>query len=125
VATGNTTSAPGGAHEIGPQTSVQLRNTSDDVICRRPRPAARRLLPVNSSAPATTTSSNPREKTRPPTSCVAAKPSVVSAPTITNSIEPRPMKAPASTPSISRGSVAMRAFATPTVAIRRATSLGA
>jgi hypothetical protein len=102
-----------------------LRSTCAEVILPSAQAIARRLLPVNSSAPATITSTSPSENTRPPPICAAAKPSVASALTITNNIIPRPMKAPASVPSIKSGSVAMRAFATPTVSMRRATSLGA
>ena len=122
----NTSSAsPAAPTKFAAHTSAQLRATSAVLIRPSAQAIASRLLPVNSSAPATTTSSRPSENTRPPTSWLAARPSVASARTITNSIEPRPMKAPASTPSISRGSVAMRALATPTVSTRRATSSGA
>lgn len=84
-----------------------------------------RLLPVNSSAPATTTSKSPSEKTKPPTTCALANPSVASDLTSTNNIAPKPMKAPASTPNNSKGQAAMRALAMPTCSTRRATSAGA
>ena len=116
---------PAAPAKLAAQTSTQLRSSCAELILPSAHAMASRLLPVNSSAPATITSSSPSEKTSPPPICAAAKPRVASALTITNNIVPRPMNAPASVPSIKSGSVAMRALATPTVSMRSATSLGA
>jgi len=80
---------------------------------------------VNSSAPATTTSSSPRQKATPPSTCAEAKPNVASDFTMVKKSAPRPMKAPASPPSNARGSKGKRALTTPTFSTRCATSRGA
>ena len=79
-----------------------------------------RLLPVNSSAPATTTSSSPSENTIPPTSRCAANPRLASLATRVNISAPSPMKAPAITPSSADVDHGKRVFCTPTVRTRSA-----
>jgi hypothetical protein len=107
------------------QTTTQLRKTWPVLTRPSAHASTSRLLPVKSSAPATTTISSPRENTAPPKNWDAAKPRPASARTITESIDPSPMKAPASTPSMTSGANASFAFAAPTAWIRCAISAGA
>ena len=84
-----------------------------------------RLLPVNSSAPATTTRIRPRLKERPPSRRAGPKPRSLPVITTRNRKAPSEMKAPASTESTNRVSASVRAFATPARATSCAISRGA
>jgi len=84
-----------------------------------------RLLPVKSSAPATTTRMRPSEKVTPAMSRVAPKGrSAVPAVAVVAKIAPRAMKAPARTASASVAGVESPAFVTPTSSAFLAMSCG-
>src|SRR5687768_5493918 len=74
---------PAAPTKLAAQTTVQFFSTSRVVSARCAQAMASRLLPVKSSAPATTTSTSPSENTSPPSTREAAKPSVGSLATIT------------------------------------------
>ena len=64
---------PKGANQVSQKTIAQFRRTSVVEINPRARAMTSRLLPVKSSAPATTTMTRPRQKVNPPPStCLAA-----------------------------------------------------
>jgi hypothetical protein len=110
---------------LATHTSAQWRSSSPLRTCPPAQAMAIRLLPVNSSAPATDTSSRPSENASPPISRCAAKPSEASLATSVNIIAPRPMKAPASTPSSASVRGGRRALRTPTSLTRCAICAGA
>ena len=108
-------------------TIPQLRSTA----VRGIRPLAKamtiRLLPVNSSAPATTTAMRPRQKTRPPNSLTRPKPMPAAdkpVVTIVAKIAPHAIKAPASTARANMVGVLSSALATPTLSMRLAIFAG-
>ena len=75
----NTSAAsPQAPMKLARHTIIQFFSTSAVLILRSAHAIASKLLPVNSSAPATTTSSRPSEKHTPPRTREAAKPSVAS-----------------------------------------------
>ena len=59
--------------KLATQTTAQLRSTSPVLTLPSAQAIASRLLPVNSSAPATTTSSSPSEKHTAPSTRPVAK----------------------------------------------------
>jgi len=70
--------SPSAPTALAAHTTTQLRSNSP-VLMRPPAQAmASRLLPVNSSAPATVTRMSPSENTSPPSSREAAKPRLAS-----------------------------------------------
>src|SRR5262245_40216675 len=84
-----------------------------------------RLLPVKSSAPATTTSTRPSEKAIPASRRTTPKGrSPPPAATVVEKTAPSAMNAPASTPSVSVVRAESPAFASPTASALRATSGG-
>ncbi len=74
---------PAAPAKLPAHTTTQLRSSSPVEILPSAHAIASKLLPVNSSAPATTTSTSPSEKVTPPSTCRAAKPRLASARTIT------------------------------------------
>jgi hypothetical protein len=118
------TASPAAPTKLVVHTTTQLRSTWRVVTHPSAHAIASRLLPVKSSAPATVTSTSPSEKLRPPSSRVAAKPRPASLATSVNISAPSPMKAPASTPSIARGSSGSFALTTQNSFTRPAISLG-
>jgi hypothetical protein len=94
-------------------TQSQLRRTSRTRISPLAHAIASRLLPVKSSAPATTTSTSPRQNPRPPKRRVMPKPSADWVMITVEKIAPMETNAPASTPSTRRVSVSVWALATP------------
>jgi hypothetical protein len=117
--------SPAAPMKLAAQTSAQLRSSAPVLTCPLAQAIAIRLLPVKSSAPAMTTRIRPSEKTSPPNTREAAKPSDASLATSVNINAPRPTKAPASTPSSACVAHGSRALATPTSRTRAATSCGA
>ena len=107
------------------QTTPQLRNTSYVLTVPFAHAIASRLLPVNSSAPATEIRISPSENATPPSSLVAAKPSDASLAISANMSAPRPMKAPANMPSSDSVKSGRPALTTPNSPTRRAISFGA
>ena len=99
---------------------------SNSLVPRHPsaHAMASRLFPVNNSAPATTTSSRPSEKTTPPSTRESAKLKEASLATSVKYIAPNPMKAPASMASIHMVNKGNRALTTHTSLTRSATCLG-
>ena len=77
-------------------TIPQLRNSCHGVMRRVAKLMTIRLLPVNSSAPATTTSISPSENPTPANSRVVPNPSPECVAMIVAKIPPSAMKAPAS-----------------------------
>src|SRR6266567_536524 len=117
------TAKPVAPMKLPAQTIAQFRSKSRVLIFPSAQAIARRLFPVNSSAPATTTRISPRENATPPSACLAANPREGSDLTITKYNAPRPMKAPAKILSINIESSGRRALATPIVSTFAAISL--
>ena len=105
-------------------TNSQLRSITRRLISRDAQAIDTKLLPVNSSAPATTTRIRPSENASPPSNRVTPKPSSESVTTTRKNTAPSEMKAPASTASTSTLSRSAVALATPTDSTRAAISLG-
>ena len=105
-------------------TTTQLRSSAP--VPTRPLAHAitMRLLPVNSSAPATTTSNSPSENARPPSSRDTANPGEGSLATSVNIIAPSPMKAPPSNPSRNSVGNGRPTLSTPMALTRWAISRG-
>ena len=98
--------------------------TSRVPIKRLAQAMANRLLPVKSSAPATTTRTSPRLKLKPPNKRVTPKPKLALVITTVKKRAPSEMKAPARTARARSVTASVRAFATPSCSARRAISRG-
>ncbi|AJR05443.1 hypothetical protein H744_1c0418 [Photobacterium gaetbulicola Gung47] len=118
------TANPTAPTKLAAHTTPQFINNSDVVILLSAQAIAKRLLPVNSSAPATMTSNSPREKVTPPSTCCMANPSSASDFTKVKYKPPRPIKAPANMPSITMESSGSLAFTTPMLSTFSAICLG-
>jgi len=97
-------------------------------LARLTRPSTQamtiRQLPVNSSAPATTTRISPVEKIKPPSSRAGPKPRPAPAMAAVKPAAPRAMKAPARNDRVAKGTAANAALLTPASSMRFATSTG-
>lgn len=85
---------------------------------------ARRLFPVKSSAPATTTRTSPRQKLKPPSKRVTPKPRPALVTTTVKKRAPSEINAPASIASTTSVTVSVCAFTTPRRSTMRAISRG-
>jgi hypothetical protein len=83
-----------------------------------------RLLPVNSSAPPTTTSTSPRENANPASIRPGPNPKELPVRASVENMAPNAMNAPASTPSARVGTAGRVAFLTPICSTSSATWAG-
>ena len=105
-------------------TTAQLRASATSRTLRLAAAITMSMLPVNNSAPPTTTRMRPSEKLRPPMSREIPGASPVPAVTAVENTAPREMNTPPSTASANRRGNGSAALATPTVSARSAISAG-